>query len=541
MSRIARQLGQLLVDNRLMTKDDLEHQLRRADEIGVPLAALLVSDGQVREEDILRVVSGRLGIEYVELGEDRDGYVPDLDALGRLDPSVARQFDALAVRTDHDGTLIIAVPDPFNNEKLGALRRAAGGEVVLALAARKRITAAIEIGYAELARAASPSPRSNGDRPGDARSIVIAGSDESADDQQRPHINDLLTVLLEQGGSDLHLAAGSPPQVRLHGSLVPMKEFGIMKPAGLRSMVYEILTTRQREQFEERRELDCSHPLPGKGRFRVNVFFQRDSVGCVMRAIPNEIQTLEQLGMPPVIKEFARLSRGLVLVTGPTGAGKSTTLASLIDLINSTRPVHVMTVEDPIEFMHRHKRGIVNQREVGADTLTFAEALRHALRQDPDVMLVGEMRDIETIATAITASETGHLVLATLHTQDAPQSIERIIDVFPSHQQQQVRVQLASSIQAVISQQLLPTADGNGRIAAIEVMVATPAIRNLIREGKVHQIASVMQSGGKFGMQTMDHALAALVKRGLVRRSLAMERSQRPEDFETLVGSAGRE
>ena len=357
-------------------------------------------------------------------------------------------------------------------------------------------------------------------------------------DDERPHVNDLLSVLLERGGSDLHLTAGSPPQVRVNGALVPLENFGILKPAELRSMMYEILTSRQREEFEENRELDCSHPLPGKGRFRVNVFFQRDSVGSVMRAIPNEILTLNDLNMPPVVQTFANLGRGLVLVTGPTGSGKSTTLASLIDRVNATRACHVMTVEDPIEFMHRHKMAIVNQREVGADTVSFATALKHALRQDPDVILVGEMRDLETISTAITASETGHLVFATLHTQDAPQSIERMIDVFPSHQQQQVRVQLAGSIQAVVSQQLLPTKTGDSRIAAVEVMVATPAIRNLIREGKVHQITSSLQAGAKHGMQTMDQSLAALVKAGAVDLTVAAERAQNEDEFIALAGKA---
>jgi twitching motility protein PilT len=255
-----------------------------------------------------------------------------------------------------------------------------------------------------------------------------------------------------------------------------------------------------------------------------------------MRAIPSEIQSLEELGMPPVVREFAELPRGLVLVTGATGSGKSTTLAALIDDINTNRPVHIVTVEDPIEFMHRHKRAIVNQREVGADTPTFASALRHVLRQDPDVILVGEMRDLETMSTALTAAETGHLVFATLHTQDAPGSIERVIDVFPPHQQQQVRVQIAESLAGVVSQQLLPTIDGNGRVAAVEVLVAIPAIRNMIREGKVHQIKSAMQAGGRHGMQTMDRSLAGLVKSGKVDLKLATERAQNVDELMNLLG-----
>jgi twitching motility protein PilT len=305
-------------------------------------------------------------------------------------------------------------------------------------------------------------------------------------------------------------------------------------------MIYAILTARQREELENELELDASHPVPGRGRFRVNVFFQRGSVGAVMRAIPNQIVELADLGMPPVVSEFADLPRGLVLVTGATGSGKSTTLASMIDAINRRRAVHIVTVEDPIEFMHPHRKSIVNQREIGADTVGFAQALRHVLRQDPDVILVGELRDLETMSTALTAAETGHLVLATLHTQDAPGSVERVIDVFPPHQQQQVRVQLSESLAGVVSQQLLPTVDGMGRVPAVEVMVTTPAIRNLIREGKLPQIRSAMQAGGQQGMQTMDAALAGLVRAGRVDLNVASERAHSVDDFMSLVGGMQR-
>jgi twitching motility protein PilT len=276
------------------------------------------------------------------------------------------------------------------------------------------------------------------------------------------------------------------------------------------------------------------------GRFRVNVFFQRDSIGAVLRAIPNQIVPLSDLGIPPIVEGFAQLQRGLVLVTGPAGSGKSTTLASIVDLINTSRACHIITLEDPIEFTHHHKRSVVNQREIGSDTRSFSIALRHALRQDPDVIQVGEMRDLETMSTAITAAETGHLILTTLHTQDAPQSVERMIDVFPSQQQRQVRVQLANSLQAVVSQQLLPRADGAGRVAAVEVMVATPAIRNLIREGKVHQITTAMQSGGKFGMETMDDSLAQLVRTGKIAHEVGFEHAHDLEGFESLVRRRAR-
>jgi len=324
--------------------------------------------------------------------------------------------------------------------------------------------------------------------------------------------------------------------MRLHGDIQPIAGYEHLMPGTLRTLVYGILSGRQREELEEKRELDCSHPVPGRGRFRVNVNFQRGSVGAVLRAIPEHIQTLEELGMPPVVAEFARMSKGLVLVTGATGQGKSTTLASLVDLVNRTRAVHVMTVEDPIEYMHRHQMAVVNQREVGSDTHSFAEALKHALRQDPDVILVGELRDLETMATALTAAETGHLVFATLHTQDAANSVQRVIDVFPSHQQQQVRVQLAGSLQGVVCQQLLPTLVGKGRVAAVEVLVATPAVRNLIREGKVHQIRTAMQAGGKYGMHTMEQSLAQLVRAGQISAAAAMERAANAEELLDLLG-----
>jgi twitching motility protein PilT len=310
----------------------------------------------------------------------------------------------------------------------------------------------------------------------------------------------------------------------------------VLVPNEVQAMVYAILTQRQRERLESELELDSAHNLPGQARFRLNVYFQRDSVGAAFRLIPYDIKPLDQLGIPPQVGNYAHLPRGFVLVTGPTGSGKSTTLAALVDQANRERNEHIMTVEDPIEFLHSHKGCLVNQREVGEDTKSFANALKHVLRQDPDIILVGELRDLETISIALTAAETGHLVFATLHTQDAPQTIDRIIDVFPTNQQQQVRVQLAGSVQGVMCQQLLPTADGQGRVVATEVMVATPAIRNLIREGKTHQVYSALQAGAKHGMQTMDQCLAELVRRHRVTYDLALERCHHVEDFNRLCG-----
>ena len=351
-------------------------------------------------------------------------------------------------------------------------------------------------------------------------------------------IPDLLDQTMQKGASDLHLTAGSPPVIRYLGDLVRLSDYPVLTPQGLRTMIYSIISQKQREKLEQELELDLSYSLPGKARFRVNVYFQRDSIGAAFRMIPFEVKPLQDLQLPPVVGEFARLPRGFVLVTGPTGSGKSTTLASLVDIVNTERSCHIMTVEDPIEFLHRHKASIVNQRELGTDTHSFGEALKHVLRQDPDVILVGEMRDLETIQTAITAAETGHLVFATLHTQDAPQTIDRIIDVFPSHQQQQIRVQLATTLQGVVTQQLLQTADGRGRAVVAEVLVATPAVRHLIREGKVHQIYSVMQAGGRYGMRTMDASLAQLVKAGRVSQQVALERCHDPEELNRLMRSA---
>jgi twitching motility protein PilT len=350
------------------------------------------------------------------------------------------------------------------------------------------------------------------------------------------HVDDILRRVVELGGSDLHLAAGCHPVIRLRGELAPLTEYPVLDGVKIRELLYAVITQKQRERFEDDLELDTSHSIPGVGRFRVNILVQRDAVGAVMRVIPHEIVPLGALGLPETVAQFANLTRGLVLVTGPTGSGKSTTLASLIDLINTTKPVHIMTVEDPIEFLHQHKRAVVNQREVGEDTHSFSAALKHVLRQDPDVILVGEMRDLETISTALTAAETGHLVFATLHTQDAPQTVDRVIDVFPAHQQQQIRVQLATSLQGVVTQQLVPLVGGQGRTVATEVMVATPAVRNLIREGKVHQIYSAMQSGGRFGMRSMDQSLAELVRAGRITFDVAIERAANPDDLRRLLG-----
>ncbi len=347
---------------------------------------------------------------------------------------------------------------------------------------------------------------------------------------------DIVLAALERRASDIHLTAGAAPSIRVRGRLFALEGFPILGVSDTREIVYSIMSDVQRQQFENARQVDFSYSVPRTARMRVNAYLQRGAVSAAFRVIPSTILSLEALGMPSVIHDLASLPRGMVLVTGPTGSGKSTTLAAVIDQINSTREDHILTIEDPIEFLHSHKRCLVNQRELGSDATSFSEGLRAALREDPDVILVGEMRDLETISTALTAAETGHLVLATLHTQDAPQTVDRIIDVFPPHQQQHVRVMLSVALQGVVAQQLLPTADGAGRVPAVEVLVPTPAVRNLIREGKTHQIYSAIQTGAEYGMQTMDAALAELVRSGRITRDVAQRRASVPAELARLLG-----
>jgi twitching motility protein PilT len=352
----------------------------------------------------------------------------------------------------------------------------------------------------------------------------------------RRALDGMLVKLIEAGGSDLHLTTGAAPTIRIHGDLTPLPGYDDLTPEMTAQLVRSIVTPEQWLRFETDLEFDLAYDVPGLSRFRVNLFQQRNAYGSVMRAIPHTIQPLDELGIPEQISRFAHLPRGLVLVTGPTGSGKTTTLASLLDLANRTRRDHIVTIEDPIEFIHQHKRCLVNQREVGVDTEGFATALKHVLRQDPDIILVGELRDLETVSTAITAAETGHLVLATLHTQSAAQTIDRVIDIFPPHQQQEIRAQLSTALQGVVTQALAKRSDGQGRTVVCEVMFATAAIRNLIREGKNHQIPSFMQSSGADGMLTFDQHLAQRVLEGAINYDAALDLCHAPEEFKRLAG-----
>ena len=343
-------------------------------------------------------------------------------------------------------------------------------------------------------------------------------------------IDRLLERMVSINASDLHLVIGSPPTFRTNGTLASL-ETPPLNPEMVKAMVYAILTPEQKEKFEREKELDFSYSLPGVSRFRGNALFQRGTVGAVFRAVPTRPLTLDELGLPAVLQKLCDKPRGLVLVTGPTGSGKSSTLAAMIDYINDHKAVHIVTIEDPIEFLHRNKKSLIRQRELGADTNAFAAALKHILRQDPDVILVGEMRDLETISLAVTAAETGHLVFATVHTIGAPATIDRVVDVFPPHQQQQIRMQLSVILEGVISQVLIPRRDGQGRACALEIMLGTIGVRNLIREGKTHQLTNIIQSGGQHGMQTLDASLKSLYQQGAISYEEAVSHAANPEEF----------
>jgi twitching motility protein PilT len=420
-------------------------------------------------------------------------------------------------------------------EQIHSLRRdaAAVPDIAIVREPEPIVVAAPEPEASAAARAdwAPDQPADPDDLAAHALTAAERAALESAD-------RDLIASLHEvvaQNASDLHVTANAAPMLRVDGGLRPALAETPWSRERVARALDTLLTDEQRERFAEHLELDFAYTISANARFRVNYYQQRGAIGAAFRLIPTEIKTLGQLGVPEIVGEFSKLPRGLVLVTGPTGSGKSTTLAALIDLANSTRSDHIVTVEDPIEFLHKHKSSLVNQREVGNDTHSFANALKHVLRQDPDIILIGELRDLETIQVALTAAETGHLVFATLHTQDAPQTIDRVIDVFPPHQQGQVRTQLAATLQGVVCQTLVKRASGAGRVVATEIMITTPAIANLIREGKTYQIASMMQAGGDAGMHTMDQHLADLVNAGTIRRKAAEEKVHDPEGFHRLV------
>jgi len=382
----------------------------------------------------------------------------------------------------------------------------------------------------------APGAPAGGPVPPDPRIAASARPAPPGSRSDNLNVDDLLRTLLDRDGSDLHLTAGSPPGFRIRGEIQPLEACEPLTPKDTQELILSLLSEDQRRRFDAELELDFAYSIPGLSRFRCNVFQQRNSMGAVFRCIPLSIPSLDDLHLSKVCRQLAERPRGLVLVTGPTGSGKSTTLAAMIDHINATRPVHIVTLEDPIEFMHRNKKAYVNQREIGADTRSFASALRRVLRQDPDVILVGEMRDLETISAAITAAETGHLVLATLHTTGGPETVDRIIDVFPPHQQQQIRMQLSATLEGVLSQVLLRSADGVSRTMAMEIMLGIPAISNLIREGKTHQMPTIIYGAQAVGMQTLDQHIKQLLQAGLVTFDEAMSKAKEPRELAAMVG-----
>ncbi len=549
-------LAEVLVESGKLSSDQLAQAEQHAGEHGGNVTRSLLQLGLATENDLVEALAMRLGLGFHAVRPDEVDHV----AARLLPRGVAMDLQALPVAFDDTGAgLVVAVADPNNTQVAERVAEFTGQPVTLALAPKRALQEAIKHLTVDEPTSATVTPIQPA--PSAPQSSSLGEPDSapaSATDRHAPRVevvneglprvtseedsaidlDDLLSTLVERGGSDLHLTVGIPPAIRVHGEIMHLDEFPVCESDELQKMLYAIMTQKQREEFENNLELDLSYSIPGRARFRVNVFRQRDSIGSVMRVIPFEILPLDTLGIPAQVANLAYLPRGFVLVTGPTGSGKSTTLASLVDLANANRAGHIMTVEDPIEFLHNHKKSVVNQREVGSDTFSFASALKHVLRQDPDIILVGEMRDLETIQIALTAAETGHLVFGTLHTQDAPQTVDRIIDVFPPHQQEQIRVQLAGALQGVVCQNLLKTADGKGRTVAAEVMIATSGIRNLIREGKTHQIYSAIQAGAQHGMVAMDQSLATLVKMGKVTYDEALEKANHVQEFQRLAGRA---
>jgi len=531
----ARRLTQALVAGGYVREADVTPLFDEASAGGPSFTALVIGRAVATPEVTLGVLSQISQLPVADLANDP----PEPAAFQALVAGVGRDYGAVGYRLDGQ-RLMVAFADPPDVDDVNTLSGILGYEIVPVLGDPIAIEKILRGGSPDGSvdrppPGATEGPAVNGGSPGSNGSVGT--NVEVKGDTMPMHLDDLLRYASNVGASDLHLTAGMPGCIRLHGAVRPIEGCPQLDNETIRDMLFGVLTQSLREKFEAEKELDTSHSIPGVGRFRLNVFQQRGTVAGVLRAIPHEIPPFETLGIPDSVRMFTELRQGLVLVTGPTGSGKSTTLASLIDIINRTKPLHIVTVEDPIEFLHNHKRSIVNQRELGSDTMSFAEALRRVLREDPDVILVGEMRDLETISMALTAAETGHLVFGTLHTQDAPQTIDRVIDVFPTTQQEQVRTMLAGALEGVVTQQLVPDAEGTGRAACCEVMVCTSAIRNLVRSAKTHQIYSLMQTGSQYGMSTMDQGLSKLVKEGRITEGVALDRCRNEEDLRNHLNS----
>jgi len=525
-------LAKALVESGYETDARIKPLLNEALATNQTLAFLLISRNLALPSVVVGTLSQLSEVPAVDLA----AFTPQPEATAALPGALAREFLAMGLQLDGN-VLVVAFGEPPSPQEVEDLAGRVGRRIHAVLA--DPVLIAQHLGSMSTTDASAPTDVAVGPSvqmqkgtKATVDDLLTTGLAAGGHDESVPlHIDDMLRYAVSVGASDLHLTVAMPGTIRLHGAMRPIEGCPPLSNDTIRDMIFGILPASQRERFEAEHELDTSHTIPGVGRFRVNVALQRGTVTAALRPIPHEMPVFSSLGLPDSIRSFTDLRRGLVLVTGPTGSGKSTTLASLIDIINRTKPMHIVTVEDPIEFLHDHKRSIITQREIGEDTNSFSEALRRVLRQDPDVILVGELRDLETISMALTAAETGHLVFGTLHTQDAPQTIDRIIDVFPTQQQEQIRVMLAATLEGVVTQQLVPTADGDGRAPCAEVLVCTSAIRNLIRMAKTHQIYSLMQVGASFGMQTMDQGLAYMVKEGIISESSAYDRSSNEEDL----------
>ncbi|HEY3376309.1 MAG TPA: PilT/PilU family type 4a pilus ATPase [Armatimonadota bacterium] len=527
------QLAKLLERQNLFPTTVLDGLTGRARTLQEWLGQVAVDDGLLTYEELALAISRELQLPMLDVKT----ILADPLVVAKVPEETCRTYGCLPVRTE-GAVLIVAMANPMDEVAHATLRNLIGMEVSPVVAPLSDIVASINKAYIPQQTVAKTPAQREDDRAMAAfftnTQQITAPLDPSTMDPNELSIDQLLFHMLEHRSSDLHLAVGSPPMMRVDGELLPMP-FPMLTPSSVQIMIYAVLSDVQITDFERHWELDFAYSIPRVSRFRVNVHRQRGSMGAVMRTIPDEMPTLDKLKMPHVVFEMTERPRGLVLVTGPTGSGKSTTLAAMIDEINRTRRSHIVTIEDPIEFLHRNKMSVVTQREVGSDTEGFTTALRHVLRQDPDVILIGEMRDLETIAAAVTAAETGHLVFATLHTTSAAQTIERIIDVFPPHQQEQIRSQLSNTLEGILTQTLIPNLDGKGRSCAQEILICTPAIRNLIREGKVHQMSSVLQASAKYGMQTLDNALKQLVLQKRISLEQAILKSSNPEDFKALL------
>ncbi|UCH33958.1 MAG: PilT/PilU family type 4a pilus ATPase [Armatimonadota bacterium] len=508
-------LAEIVVAAGLVDPETVDQAIERHKASDKWLGGVLIEMGAVKSPQLVTCLARALAVQPVDMAS----YPIDLATATSVSAERCHKLLALPLSRS-DSILYVAMANPVDGDAIARLKEATGCRLEIMVAGERELTEAIERVHAKVAQ--------------EQKGIAGVAQDTPTELPEVLHVDELLEILMERRGSDLHQCVGSPPVIRVDGDLEPLK-YAELTPTKMQETAYAILTDERIIEFERTHELDFAYSVAGLSRFRVNVHKQRGSVGAVLRAIPMSPPTLEQLKMPPVLKSLTTRPRGLILVTGPTGSGKSTTLAGMINEINSSRRCHIVTIEDPIEFLHRNKKSIIIQREVGADTTSFTAALRHVLRQDPDVILIGEMRDLETIAAAVTAAETGHLVLATLHTTSASQTIDRVIDVFPPHQQEQIRLQLSTVLEGIICQTLLPRTDGIGRACAQEILIATSAIRNLIREGKTHQMSSTLQSGGQAGMQTLDQSLKALVTSKQVNPDVAAAVAHDSEEFKAFL------